>query len=468
MLGFSILQEAVCGEHVEVCDLLLKQGATINHKNDHGNTALHEAVQCANGQICQLHIDQQADLCATNNKGQTPLALAKGPDPLKSSPNQSLAEAEARKHKRAQTCILMQEAYDTRLIETVKKGTIVEAKKLLHAGADWSCKDKAGTTAVAYAYQSGIAQHCPVCFDDKLKTEFKPLNKCKHTSVCVDCINDQISVALDEKSPAVQVLRCPIEGCTYEMNEKDIRLFTGDEEKVTRYSEVMLALLIAKTKNVRHCPTPDCKFVYIMGKNQKACTFICPSCEKKHCAGCGDAHPENGVCYDVKTKNIDEIKSMETVKEITKICPGCKGHYGKDELCSHTTCKCGHQFCWHCLQPRKAGLHTCKDLVAKEAHKAELVENLATLYGGDMASLEAYIAREEYDAWKDEIIQNHGFLGKVYVVSYDIFVGEYSWITCPVIVIAGIGALFYFVPEWLPANAVDWYNQQGSFGWNGF
>ena len=232
---------------------------------------------------------------------------------------------------------------------------------------------------------------------------------------------------------------------------------------MTRYSEVMLALLIAKTKKVRHCPTPDCKFVYMIGKPPPDCKFVymigknqsafvvkCPSCEKKHCAGCGGVHPASVLCNDEKTKNLNEIKSMAFIKKTTKLCPQCKLPVDKDEACHHVTHKttgldpgCGYEFCWDCLGPWiKPLLHEKCSLVARQA---------------------------AYNAWEDEMIKEHGFLGKIYVLSYDIFVGDYAWITYPVLAF-GIGALVHYfapLPEaplmWVETEAEAYYNSH-SFG----
>lgn len=49
------------------------------------------------------------------------------------------------------------------------------------------------------------------------------------------------------------------------------------------------------------------------------------------------------------------------VKEVTRPCPRCGVAISKGSMCPHTTCTCGYQFCWHCLNPKTGGRHVEPD-----------------------------------------------------------------------------------------------------------
>ena len=56
--------------------------------------------------------------------------------------------------------------------------------------------------------------------------------------------------------------------------------------------------------------------------------------------------------------------SVEVISRSSKPCPtGCGWDIAKDKGCNHMTCKkCGHKFCWRCLQerPRESDAHDCQ------------------------------------------------------------------------------------------------------------
>ena len=375
--GLTPLQTAVLRRREELCTLFLEHGADIDHKNEQGDTALHLAITRGLVSICQLLVDHGGDIFATNNDGQTPLDMTK----LRQD---TTPEQTALRRGHLETYVFLQPTYDTRLIAAVQNGNIDEVKKLLDAGADANVKDKNGKSALSYARQSGSAQlselfkqkECPSCW---LEGDFEPLIGCGHIlSICVDCVKDKILLALGEKNPDLSLLNCSTQGCEHLMDEEDIRLFTGDEANVTRYSELMLDLLLARNKNLRRCPSPDCKMVYLLRKNQKPCSFTCPECKEEYCCDCCLPHAEDIACSKAIAKNEEEIRSKEIIAKTSKPCPLCHAPISKNEGCSHMTCyACKHKFCWFHLCPDPNHLHgNCIDPVERAERLAKLEQEL--------------------------------------------------------------------------------------------
>lgn len=72
----GILVDAVTGNHIEIFDYLLEQGADIHQTNDKGETVLHMAVQQGHAQIAELCLEQKVDINAKREDGTTPLITA--------------------------------------------------------------------------------------------------------------------------------------------------------------------------------------------------------------------------------------------------------------------------------------------------------------------------------------------------------------------------------------------------------
>lgn len=71
------LIEAVSGQNIDIIDLLIKQGAFINEKNEpYGNTALHTAIIDGKHRIVKLLLENGADFDIPNTRLQSPLHLA--------------------------------------------------------------------------------------------------------------------------------------------------------------------------------------------------------------------------------------------------------------------------------------------------------------------------------------------------------------------------------------------------------
>ena len=108
--------------HLEVTDLLIKNGADVNAQDIYLFTPLHEATLKKKYEICKLLIRNHADIHLKNRDGQSPLDLAIQME------DEDLVD------------ILRG---DMALLECVKKGNAQRLKKLL-TPANINCRDTTG------------------------------------------------------------------------------------------------------------------------------------------------------------------------------------------------------------------------------------------------------------------------------------------------------------------------------------
>lgn len=119
----------------------------------------------------------------------------------------------------------------------------------------------------------------------------------------------------------------------------------------------------------------------------------CIMCKTRYCIVCEVPFHEEQTCddyqADAKRRSEDEQKSLETVKQVSRPCPGpgCGVNIDKWTGCDHVTCesmepivhgrnvmltavtgrRCKHEFCWQCFAPYKGPTGTLR--VGNSAHK---------------------------------------------------------------------------------------------------
>ena len=74
--GDRPLHRATYGEHPEVVELLLENGADLNARNEKGWTALHVAALCGNTRVIKILLGRGADVNARDHEDVSPLHMA--------------------------------------------------------------------------------------------------------------------------------------------------------------------------------------------------------------------------------------------------------------------------------------------------------------------------------------------------------------------------------------------------------
>eukprot|EP01147_Barroeca_monosierra_P006242 gene6242-271_t len=162
---------------------------------------------------------------------------------------------------------------------------------------------------------------------------------CKHR-LCDDCMRDNADAAIDTRRFPVQCAACDMQ---IPMDILASRLPAFD---LSRLDTMMLQAVLDKDPQIRYCPSSDCGYAVLLGKNMERCPYIrCDKCSTTFCARC------KHLAHGTEPCTLDELPPN------TKPCPSCFAPIEKDQngTCNHMKCYvCKSDFCWLCLQPLEA------------------------------------------------------------------------------------------------------------------
>jgi hypothetical protein len=118
-----------------------------------------------------------------------------------------------------------------------------------------------------------------------------------------------------------------------------------------------------RPQSFRFCPSPDCGYVYRVGRGQ----LTCIKCLERICTNCHELHGTMS-CADYKDLKSGGYEALEKFKKAMNIkdCPRCGTPVDKTEGCNHMACRCGAHFCWVCLAAFTSGRDTYGHL--REVH----------------------------------------------------------------------------------------------------
>ena len=219
------------------------------------------------------------------------------------------------------------------------------------------CRDCTGNinTQCPYCRRSSFAtepmpqanqdtQDCDICLDTKSIQDFSLL-ECGHM-FCTDCSTQLIDMAIQARS--TEQLKCPDIHCAAPISEQDIRDITNnDREKIEAIATIRANEWIARQPNAKHCPTPDCSYVFI-NDEERLRLFTCPKCDKKYCSKCLVLHDIQMTCDAAKADSATIRETDQWKQTHTKPCPKCRTRIEKNGGCNHMQCKkCGTNFNWN-------------------------------------------------------------------------------------------------------------------------
>lgn len=215
-------------------------------------------------------------------------------------------------------------------------------------------------------HESGVdpssrkGEECAVCTDE-LSGDMAAMfvfNECAHT-ICKQCARELVTAAVTTAS--MDELACP--ECSGDMLDSDVRLLLDTDEDAAmleKYERFSVQAFLSQSGCSEVCP--KCNVSFLLEHN--GARVVCPSCEKVwcgHCPGKPDWH-EGVTCDKYQEWRRENGKADEAFEAMIKDrkarikpCPRCKAAIfkppkGSGGKCNWMRCRCGHAFCFLCME----------------------------------------------------------------------------------------------------------------------
>ncbi|CAF1353782.1 unnamed protein product, partial [Didymodactylos carnosus] len=250
---------------------------------------------------------------------------------------------------------------------SITKSLTLTAQQVAHTIIDYERERKAQVL-------SKSVLSCPICCDDVYGSDCFICYKCTEMA-CNNCIRKYIESMINEGS--VRLICCPLnKQCNIELTPAQISSIVSPT-MFHRYDRLLFQSSLDLMEDITYCPR--CRHpVIIQSKESKL--GECANCYNAFCTLCKRTYHGINHCqltsvqmldlYE-KYKNgsekiradlekvhgkifqrlMDDISSMETIKNTAKQCPSCSIFVDKLEGCNKMACgKCHQYFCWTCLR----------------------------------------------------------------------------------------------------------------------
>ena len=214
---------------------------------------------------------------------------------------------------------------------------------------------------------------CSLCLETKKFSDCHTMSNCTDkigckSIFCKECLLEHIATHLDEGSTLE--LRCPNVNCAKKMEEQEIRAITEQRKDLyQQFNQIIFdEFLLQNNTEIKRCPTPNCTYAYSIEDLEAAGQFKCSGCKQIYCSHCHVQHAQEMSCQEayehrqrVGNASKEEMANQEWLQQNTKPCAQCKTSIQKNGGCYYMFCKkCGHEFCWRCLQPHDHTMsHPC-------------------------------------------------------------------------------------------------------------
>lgn len=187
---------------------------------------------------------------------------------------------------------------------------------------------------------------CMICIDTISEQDFLPLENCGHMFHPA-CVLEHIETLLADRTFPIS---CPLPDCKVDISVLDLQERLSPEQQ-KRYLEYSFDSYVSKNgAEVSCCPTPDCKYVFVLEPNESH--LNCPVCENEYCVGCRSDWHKGFSCEEYrKIKDPNELDKMfeDFVNgQNFKRCPHCHFWVERTMGCDHMSCRCGNHFCYRC------------------------------------------------------------------------------------------------------------------------
>eukprot|EP00045_Choanoeca_perplexa_P016538 m.224420 g.224420 ORF g.224420 m.224420 type:complete len:372 (-) comp17288_c0_seq2:3933-5048(-) len=185
---------------------------------------------------------------------------------------------------------------------------------------------------------------CVICLDCEADLVFT----CQHDhSVCQTCLQRCIEHRIKLKDTSRHPFQCPgLCSDTFEL--------AHPSNLQVKYREELTSLL-DQHSHPATIACPECT-APLRTDGPNFPNLQCSACMTQCCYFHGLGH-RGKPCRPVSESLLTRFKTWVYLKRHTVQCEKCKRYVQRDGGCSHMTCSCGHQFCWHCGGGYAFGTH---------------------------------------------------------------------------------------------------------------
>ncbi|KAJ9081901.1 hypothetical protein DSO57_1010111 [Entomophthora muscae] len=199
-------------------------------------------------------------------------------------------------------------------------------------------------------FESQKAFTCNICCEDSQNQNTLTL-QCGH-EFCLDCHKTYYEQSISEGN--VKNIHCP-GSCDTLVQDETLQKVVSPAS-FSRFLKLQDDYFVDGNKNMKWCPSPNCK--YVLQCDVNSLSSIVPSvfCNSGHgsCFNCDLEEHMPCLCSYAKAwlkKTQDDSETSNWILSNTKECPECHSAIEKNGGCRHMTCrKCKFEFCWICME----------------------------------------------------------------------------------------------------------------------
>ncbi|KAI1126260.1 hypothetical protein F5Y10DRAFT_293914 [Nemania abortiva] len=187
-------------------------------------------------------------------------------------------------------------------------------------------------------------QDCPACWTE---AENPIQTRCGH-AYCLDCFENLCMSATTQDS-AVEIRCVGNSGrCDAVLDLPQLQEHLSSTAFEELLEQSFASYVRLHSDLIRHCPTPNCDYVYRANGIVKVQT--CGGCLVPVCTSCHAPH-DRLSCAEYQDVSLGRQEANERLKREMGIkdCPKCKTPLEKTDGCNHMACRCGAHICWVCL-----------------------------------------------------------------------------------------------------------------------
>lgn len=219
---------------------------------------------------------------------------------------------------------------------------------------------------------------CHICCNhggDVVIPAAKITHSCPYArTVCESCLKNHIKHAIMKQAYFNIPCICTSgDHCKTKLKYRHIQRY-ADTSDFNTYDEGILQECLESDPEFRWCSATGCGSGQLHVRQDSYPRMRCHECRQCTCFTHRCPWHSGRTCeqYDRDASASEEVALLQNLEGSNfRRCPKCGHGIEKNKGCSHMTCRCKYEFCWHCMAPYggTTGIHK----VGRKGHKQSCV-----------------------------------------------------------------------------------------------